>query len=147
MGKKRKLSAEAPGWQAVTVGDELLVGATEGGFMALEELQLPPGMVLDDAVLGPNLANEPAKAPPALKGKKGKRQRTTEAEVEGGEAALKAELARLRAENKRLRTAADRDRAEKGGVQKKQRKEKLSSVAAAAGVPFQQMISFWRTYA
>lgn len=50
-GKKRKRAAVGPitgshGWQRVDVGDELLIGAEEGGFMELEEFTPAPGSIL-----------------------------------------------------------------------------------------------------
>ena len=50
-GEKRKRATGGPitgshGWQRVDVGDELLIGAEEGGFMELEEFTPAPGSIL-----------------------------------------------------------------------------------------------------
>ncbi len=50
-GKKRKRTAGGPltgsqGWKTVDVGDELLIGSEEGGFMELEEFTPAPGVIV-----------------------------------------------------------------------------------------------------
>ncbi|CAL8469133.1 g8674 [Coccomyxa elongata] len=50
-GKKRKRTADNPltglqGWQKVEVGDELLIGSEEGGFLELEEFKPTPGALV-----------------------------------------------------------------------------------------------------
>jgi len=89
--------APAGGWQPVAVGDELLIGALEGGFMELEELR--PGA---QQAGGPAAAAAPPDAAPP----RGKRARAAQPPATDV-GALQAELTRLRRENRKLRGTAD----------------------------------------
>lgn len=122
------------GWQKVQVGDELLIGSEEGGFLELEEFKPSPGAIMglpepvEQELNGTSQKGlEEEKASPAKKPKKNKKlasksvnsqaARGTEdlqqstgtpgSNAGGGPvsdiAALKAELAKLQAENAALK--------------------------------------------
>lgn len=137
-GGKRKRTAESPfdrlqGWQKVEIGDELLIGSEESGFLELEEFTPASG----SNVVSSAAAEEPA-SPMKEKSKKelgssdnkakkkkalrkvagseapvpqnpsarepvGSEQQTAGRPVSDDVAQLKAQLARLQAENQRLK--------------------------------------------
>lgn len=136
-GKKRKRTADNPltglqGWQKVEVGDELLIGSEEGGFLELEEFKPTPAIIglpqPAEQELKGTIQKEPEEEPVSLSKKPKKKKAApkdgkTEAargteDVQpstgtpgtsaGGEpvsdiAALKAQLAKLQAENAALK--------------------------------------------
>ena len=158
-GTKRKRPARSPwdaaqGWKRVDIGDELLIGSEEGGFLELEELRPTPGLLSGAHATAPPPAEpadgealEPTRkvatgskkakaggkgaapephATPSTSGRHGLQPRSAQAPAganaagEGGVtaqhgsddvAALRAQLARLGAENKRLKRLVPADAA------------------------------------
>jgi hypothetical protein len=73
--KKRKRSMmsawkDCQGWQKVDVGDELLLGSEEGGFLELEEYKPSPGSVMFNQLTVPESQVEPGKPKKAKKAEK-----------------------------------------------------------------------------
>ena len=85
-------------WQAVAVGDELLIGAEEGGFLELEEFRPPAAQQPSHA------ADAATQQVPKLPGQQ---KRARPAPGAGMVGALQAEVTRLRGENQQLRAAAE----------------------------------------
>ena len=138
-GKKRKRPAHTPlkglqGWHKVEVGDELLIGSEEGGFLELEEFKPAPGAIQGlpepaEQELNGASQKKPEKEQASLDKKPKKKKKLAPKDVDsqaargtgdmhlsagtpgasrGGEpvsdvAALKAELAKLQAENAALK--------------------------------------------
>ena len=71
------------GWSRIEVGDELLVGSEEGGFVGLEELTPTENMVFDDSqaelIEGPMVSNDE----PAAKNKASKRKQPPGSDTPG----------------------------------------------------------------
>ncbi|BDA45127.1 DEAD-box ATP-dependent RNA helicase 13 [Coccomyxa sp. Obi] len=134
-GKKRKRTADNPlagmqGWQKVEVGDELLIGSEEGGFLELEEFKPTPGAIMGLPQPTEQQLTDTEKKQASLDKKPKKKKKLAPKEVDtkaargtedmqlstgsagasaGGEpvsddvAALKAQLAKLQAENAALK--------------------------------------------
>ncbi len=83
-GKKRK-KPEKPhrnGWKKVDIGDELLLGSEEGGFLELEELS--PDAIFSPDTAADDTAEQTAKpAPSTAKPKKQKKGITKDASRQG----------------------------------------------------------------
>ncbi|KAG7669560.1 hypothetical protein Ndes2526B_g05899 [Nannochloris sp. 'desiccata'] len=144
MGKKRGNAGagggfsdwdNTKGWKKVEVGDEILLGSEEYGFMGLEELD--PSMLGPEIFLGEEPASfgaaaekETAAIPPKKKAKtkisKQDNSKTQEESVDD----LKARLAALEAENKALKNNKQAvDKIEKQQTTEKGKKRKKADAA------------------
>lgn len=99
IGTKRKRSdaqswEASHGWQRVDVGDELLMGSDEGGFLELEEFKPPAGTIISGEALGaeeaPTKAQEPSKRTSKGKGETAAAAQTALSGASEGDNAVKA---------------------------------------------------------